>query len=58
MRGQVYDTGLSTPGGSAYAAYWHPELFKDGGRTMVFSVCMSNAGDSKPYLGQVTLASA
>ena len=55
---QVYDTSLSTSGGNAYAAYFHPEFFEEGGRVMMISVCIGGAGDSKPYLAKIELQDA
>jgi len=39
--------------GWPYCAYWHPELWQDRGRIMVFSFCITEGGDGLPYLASV-----
>jgi len=41
--------------GWAYCIYLHPELFRENGRIMAFTYCLTNGGDGLPHLVEVTL---
>jgi len=38
-----------------YATYWHPELWRENGRVMVFTFCLTE-GDPLPYMVEISLS--